>query len=74
MRNSEQVDTLKKELLDIFMTLDADEHQARKKQSAVRHLRARRGIELHNEIKRLSEDLSDIEVLEMDTESDIDTH
>ncbi|MGS0468775.1 PA3496 family putative envelope integrity protein [Cobetia marina] len=54
------------------MTLGADEHQARKKQSAVRHLRARRGIEMHNEIKRLSEDLSDIEVLE--TESDIDTH
>ena len=74
MRNSEQVDTLKKELLDIFMTLGGDGHQARKKQSAVRHLRARRGIELHNEIKRLSEDLSDIEVLEMDTESDIDTH
>ncbi|AOM00007.1 hypothetical protein FBG13_14900 [Cobetia marina] len=72
MRNSEQVDTLKNELLDIFMTLGADEHQARKKQSAVRHLRARRGIEMHNEIKRLSEDLSDIEVLE--TESDIDTH
>ncbi len=61
MRNAEQLTSVKRELLDIFMSLEVAEHEARKKTAAVRYLRARRGIEMHNEIKRLERDISDLD-------------
>ncbi|MEC9484056.1 MAG: hypothetical protein UMU75_12185 [Halomonas sp.] len=61
MRNAKQLTAVKHELLDIFMSLQVDEHEARKKTAAVRYLRARRGIELHNEFKRLERDIADLE-------------
>ena len=60
MRNAEPLASVKHELLDIFMSLQVAEHEARKKNAAVRHLRARRGIERHNEIKRLEKDIADL--------------
>lgn len=60
MRNAEPLASVKHELLDIFMSMQVAEHEARKKHAAVRHLRARRGIELHNEFKRLEQDIADL--------------
>lgn len=59
MRNVEQLTFVKRQLLDIFMGLEVAEHEARKKIAAVRYLRARRGIEIHDEIKRLERDVAD---------------
>ncbi|MFD2191800.1 PA3496 family putative envelope integrity protein [Pistricoccus aurantiacus] len=59
MRNVEQLSSVKSELLDIFMGLEAIEHQQRRKTAATRHLRARRGIELHKEFKTLERDIAD---------------
>ena len=59
MRNNEQLSSIQRELLDIFMSMEVSEHEARKKNAAVRYLRARRGIEIHNEEKRLEHDIGD---------------
>lgn len=61
MRNVEQVSSVKNELLDIFMSMEVAEHQQRQKTAAVRYLRARRGIELHNEFKRLERDIAEFD-------------
>ncbi|GHC28610.1 PA3496 family putative envelope integrity protein [Aidingimonas halophila] len=59
MRNVEQISSVKSELLDIFMSLEVAEHAQRKKSAASRYLRARRGIELHDEFRRLERDITD---------------
>ena len=61
MRNVERLSSVKSELLDIFMSMEVAEHQQRQKSAALRNLRARRGIELHKEFKRLEQDLADLE-------------
>ncbi|GGX83343.1 hypothetical protein GCM10007160_08210 [Litchfieldella qijiaojingensis] len=61
MRNVEQVSSVKNELLDIFMSMEELEHKQRQKSAAVRYLRARRGIELHNEFKRLERDIAELD-------------
>ncbi|MBZ9558641.1 MULTISPECIES: hypothetical protein [Modicisalibacter] len=61
MRNEEQLGAVKSELMDIFMTLEVNEHETRKKTAAVRYLRARRGIEMHREIKQLEREITDYE-------------
>lgn len=61
MRNVEQVSSVKSELLDIFMSMEVVEHQQRRKSAAVRNLRARRGIELHNEFKQLEQDIAELD-------------
>ncbi|WP_043531206.1 PA3496 family putative envelope integrity protein [Litchfieldella xinjiangensis] len=61
MRNVDQVSSIKSELLELFMNLQENEHQQRKRSAAVRYLRARRGIELHNEFKRLEHQLATLE-------------
>ncbi|WP_372612527.1 PA3496 family putative envelope integrity protein [Halomonas sp.] len=58
MRNVERISSLKSELLDIFMSMEVAEHEQRSRSAAQRNLRARRGIELHNEFKRLSRDIA----------------
>ena len=58
MRNVERLSSLKSELLDIFMSMEVVEHQQRSRTAAQRNLRARRGIELHNEFKRLTRDIA----------------
>jgi hypothetical protein len=60
MRNVERLTSLKSELLDIFMSMEVNEHEQRARSAARRNLRARRGIELHEEIKRLSQHLSEL--------------
>lgn len=60
MRNVERLTSLKSELLDIFMSMEVNEHERRARSAARRNLRARRGIELHEEIKRLSQHLSEL--------------
>lgn len=60
MRKAEPLTSVKHELLDIFMSMQVAEHESRKKTAAVRYLRARRGIEMHNEIKRLQRDIADL--------------
>lgn len=59
MHKIEQLTPLKHELLDIFMSMRATEHKARKKNAALRYLRARRGIKICNEAKRLEQDIAD---------------
>lgn len=61
MRKGEHVSSVKNELLDIFMSLKESEHKRRKKSAAMRYLRARRGIELHNEFKRLERDIAGLD-------------
>ncbi len=61
MRNVEQVSSVKNELLDIFMSMEEVEHKQRQKSAAMRYLRARRGIELHNEFKRLERDIAELD-------------
>lgn len=58
MRNVERLSSLKSELLDIFMSMEVVEHEQRSRTAAQRNLRARRGIELHNEFKRLSQEIA----------------
>ncbi|MHB0775061.1 PA3496 family putative envelope integrity protein [Halomonas sp. WWR20] len=58
MRNVEQVSTLKNQILDIFMSIEVDAHERRKKTAAQRYLRARRGIELHREFKHLERNIA----------------
>ncbi|MFY0991599.1 PA3496 family putative envelope integrity protein [Halomonas sp. C05BenzN] len=60
MRNVERLTSLKSELLDIFMSMQVAEHEQRSRTAAQRNLRARRGIELHNEFKRLSRDIAQL--------------
>ena len=60
MRNVERLTSLKSELLDIFMSMQVAEHEQRSRTAAQRNLRARRGIELHNEFKRLSRDIAEL--------------
>lgn len=55
---TQQLGAVKRELLDIFMDLEVADHESRKKTAAVRYLRARRGIEMHHEIKRLERDIA----------------
>nr|WP_298411458.1 hypothetical protein [uncultured Halomonas sp.] len=61
MRKTEQLTPLKHELLDILMSMKVTEHEARKKNAAVRYLRARRGIEIRNEAKRLEHEIADFD-------------
>lgn len=58
MRNIERITSVKNELLDIFMSLQVDEHALKQRSSAKRSLRARRGIELHREFQKLSRDIA----------------
>ncbi|WP_280547252.1 MULTISPECIES: hypothetical protein [unclassified Halomonas] len=58
MRNVERLSSLKSELLDIFMSMEVVEHEQRSRTAAQRNLRARRGIELHKEFKRLTRDIA----------------
>ncbi|MDW5375889.1 hypothetical protein R6258_03040 [Halomonas sp. HP20-15] len=60
---TQQLGAVKRELLDIFMDLEVADHETRKKTAAIRYLRARRGIEMHNEIKRLERDIADFDDL-----------
>jgi hypothetical protein len=60
MRNVERVTSVKSELLDIFMSMEVAEHEQRSRTAAQRNLRARRGIELHNEFKQLERDIADL--------------
>ncbi|MFG6138922.1 PA3496 family putative envelope integrity protein [Halomonas sp. B23F22_10] len=60
MRNVERLSSVKSELLDIFMSMEVVEHEERSRTAAQRNLRARRGIELHEEFKRLSQDIADL--------------
>ncbi|RTR05683.1 PA3496 family putative envelope integrity protein [Halomonas nitroreducens] len=60
MRNVERLTSVKSELLDIFMSMEVAEHEQRSRTAAQRNLRARRGIELHEEFKRLSQDIADL--------------
>ncbi|KPQ20283.1 MULTISPECIES: PA3496 family putative envelope integrity protein [unclassified Halomonas] len=58
MRNVERITSVKSELLDIFMSMEVDEHAQRRRSAAQRNLRARRGIELHREFQKLSQDIA----------------
>ena len=58
MRNVERMTSVKSELLDIFMSMEVDEHAQRRRSAAQRSLRARRGIELHREFQKLSRDIA----------------
>ncbi|RUR30210.1 hypothetical protein ELY33_10365 [Vreelandella andesensis] len=58
MRNVERITSVKSELLDIFMSMEVDEHAQRRRSAAQRSLRARRGIELHREFQKLSRDIA----------------
>ena len=64
MRNSERVTSVKSELLDIHMNLEVTRHAQRSRSAAQRSLRARRGIELHNEIKQLERDINDLDLID----------
>lgn len=61
MRKAEQLTSVKRELLDIFMAMQVAEYESNKKTAAIRYLRARRGIEVHNEIKRLEHAIADLD-------------
>jgi hypothetical protein len=60
MSKVERVTSVKNELLDIFMSINVDEHERRSRSAAQRNLRARRGIELHNEFKQLERNIADL--------------
>ena len=60
MRNVERLSSVKSELLDIFMSMNVAEHEQRSRCAAQRNLRARRGIELHQEFKQLERDIADL--------------
>ncbi len=57
-----KVDQVKDEIFDIFMSIEVEEHEERKKSEALKQLEARRGIEKHFEKKRLVEELDDYNV------------
>ncbi|MCG6656662.1 hypothetical protein HOP52_02585 [Halomonas campisalis] len=61
MRNVERLSSVKSELLDIFMSMNVAEHEQRSRSAAQRNLRARRGIELHQEFKQLERDIADLD-------------
>ena len=58
MKNVERITSVKSELLDIFMSMEVDEHAQRQRSAAQRNLRARRGIELHREFQKLYRDIA----------------
>lgn len=60
MRNVERVTSVKSQLLDIYMSMEVAEHEQRSRSAAQRNLRARRGIELHQEFKQLERDIADL--------------
>lgn len=60
MRNAERVISVRNELLDISMSMEVSEHEQRSRSAAQRNLRARRGIELHEEFKRLNQDIAEL--------------
>ncbi|GHB13791.1 PA3496 family putative envelope integrity protein [Salinicola rhizosphaerae] len=60
MKDIENLHTLKSEILDIFMHIEVDEHEQRKRKAAVRYLKARRGIERREEKRRLAEDIAEL--------------
>ncbi|SEM85018.1 PA3496 family putative envelope integrity protein [Halomonas caseinilytica] len=60
MRKAERLTSVRSELLDIFMSMEVSEHEQRSRSAAQRNLRARRGIELHEEFKRLSQDIAEL--------------
>ena len=53
------IDQVKNEIFDIFMSIEVEEHEQRKKSEALKQLEARRGIEKHFEKKRLIKELDD---------------
>lgn len=60
MRKIERFTSVKNELFDIFMSINVAEHKERSRSAAQRNLRARRGIELHQEFKQLERDITDL--------------
>ncbi|AZM97772.1 MULTISPECIES: PA3496 family putative envelope integrity protein [Halomonadaceae] len=68
MRNVERITSVKSELLDIFMSMEVDEHVQRRRSAAQRSLRARRGIELHREFQKLSRDIAPLADDEQESE------
>ncbi|MCM2973186.1 MULTISPECIES: PA3496 family putative envelope integrity protein [Larsenimonas] len=60
MHKGEQLATIKAELLDIYMALEAEQHEKRKQTAEMRYVKARKGIEQHREERRLERDLKDI--------------
>ncbi|GAB2723503.1 PA3496 family putative envelope integrity protein [Halomonas garicola] len=60
MRNVERVTSVRAQLLDIFMDMEVDAHETRRRHSARRHLRARRGIEVHREIQSLTRQIAEL--------------
>ncbi len=68
MRNIERITSVKSELLDIFMSMEVDEHAQRRRSAAQRSLRARRGIELHREFQKLSRDIAPLPEEEQESE------
>ncbi|KAA0010710.1 hypothetical protein F0A17_15935 [Billgrantia pellis] len=60
MRKVERITSVKNELLDIFMSINVAEHEKRSRSAAQRNLRARRGIELHNEFKQLERNIANL--------------
>ncbi|UXZ54019.1 hypothetical protein LOS15_14580 [Halomonas sp. 7T] len=68
MRNVERITSVKNELLDIFMSMQVDEHAQQQRSSAQRSLRARRGIELHREFQQLSRDIAPLPEYEQESE------
>ncbi|WP_017429225.1 PA3496 family putative envelope integrity protein [Vreelandella jeotgali] len=60
MRNVERVTSVKTQLLDIFMDMEVSEHETRRRELARRHLRARRGIELHREWRTLTKNIAEL--------------
>ena len=60
MSKVERVTSVKNELLDIFMGINVAEHEKRSRSAAQRNLRARRGIELHQEFKQLERNIASL--------------
>ena len=54
-----KLDQVKDEIFDIFMSIEVEEHEQRKKSEALKQHEARRGIAKHFEKKRLGEELDD---------------
>ena len=59
MKNDPSTEQVKEQIFDIFMNIEVEQHQERKKSEALKHLEARRGIEKHFEEKRLIKSLDD---------------
>ncbi|SEI87927.1 hypothetical protein SAMN05421831_1159 [Allopseudospirillum japonicum] len=57
MRHSQHLETVKAELFNIFMHIEVEEQEQRKKQQAERRLKARREIEKHMENKQLQAEI-----------------